>query len=288
MKSGALFAAATALAIAGATAAAPAKPQRVMSLNLCTDQILLQLLPPERIASVTYLSRGPDTGWPAVDASRVAVNYGTSEEVLAQRPDLVVAGTTSTLATRALLREVGTPLLELPGAESFADIRKITRTIAHALGEDEKGEALLRRMDATLAELDRTAPAKPITVVAWDGGGNVPGPSTLFDAILTAAGAVNVATRLNQNTIYGNYSGFDLEQLVALNPELVIYGASGNGRRDQVHQQVQHRVVRKLFSGRQITYNETLFRCGLPQSADAAKQLRESMQRTLTAGEKSQ
>ena len=287
MKRSGPFATVVALLIAGATAAAPARPQRVMSLNLCTDQILLQLLPPERIASVTYLSRGPDTGWPAVDASRVPVNYGTSEEVLAQKPDLVVAGTTSTLATRALLKKVGIPLLELPAAESFDDIRKLTRTIGHAVGEEDKAESVLQRMDATLAELRDAAPAKPITVVAWDGGGNVPGPCTLFDAILTAAGAVNVATRLNQDTLYGNYSSFDLEQLVALNPELVIFGGSGNGRPDQVHQQVQHRVVRKLFAGRQITYNETLFRCGLPQSADAAKQLRQSMQRTLAAAEKS-
>ena len=272
-----------ALILMGAAAAAPAKPQRVMSLNLCTDQLLLQLLPPERIASVTYLSRGPDTGWPAADASKVPINYGTSEEVLAERPDLVIAGTTSTFSTRALLKQAGIPLLEVPAAESFDDIRMLTRTIGRAVGEEEKAESLLRQMDVTLAQLHNTAPAKPIAVVAWDGGGNVPGPDTLFDAILTAAGAVNAATRLNQNTLYGNYSGFDLEQLVALNPELVIYGGSGNGRPDQVHQQVQHRIVRKLFAGRQITYNETLFRCGLPQSADAAKQLRESMQRTLAA-----
>ena len=283
MMRGVLSLAAVALCVAGAAAGAPAKPQRVMSLNLCTDQLVLQMLPPERIASVTYLSRGPDTGRPAVDASRVPVNYGTSEEVLAEHPDLVIAGTTSTFAARALLKQAGIPLLELPAAENFADIRSLTRTIGRAVGEEEKAESLLRRMDATLAELQKSALANPITVVAWDGGGNVPGPATLFDAILTAAGAVNVATRLNQNTLYGNYASFDLEQLVALNPELVIYGGSGNGRQDQVHQQVQHRLVRKLFAGRQITYNETLFRCGLPQSAEAAEQLRQSMLRTLAA-----
>lgn len=283
MKQRAGLVAILAFALAGNAAGAPAKPQRVMSLNLCTDQVLLQLLPPERITSVTYLSRGPDTGWPAADASPVPVNYGTSEEVLAQHPDLVIAGTTSTLATRALLKKVGIALLELPAAESFDDIRKLTRTIGQAVGEEGKAESVLRQMDATLAELRATAPAKPISVVAWDGGGNVPGPATLFDAILTAAGGLNIATRLNQNTLYGNYASFDLEQLVALNPELVIYGGSGNGRPDQVHQQVQHRLVRKMFAGRQITYNETLFRCGLPQSADAAKQLRQSMQRALAA-----
>ena len=282
MKPRTLFATVAVLALAGA-ASAVGKPQRVMSLNLCTDQIVLQLLPPERIASVTYLARGPDVGFPSIDASRVKVNYGSSEEVLAQRPDLVIAGTTSTFATRALLKRAGIPLLELPGAESFEDIRNITRTIGRALEQQARAEALLQRMDSTLAELRETAPGKPIPVVAWDGGGNVPGPGTLFDAILTAAGAENVAARLNQNTFHGNYAGFDLEQLVTLDPQLVVYGGSNRRRPDSVHRQVQHRVVQKLFAGRQIAYNETFFRCGLPQSADAAKQLRETMRHTLAA-----
>jgi iron complex transport system substrate-binding protein len=34
-------------------------PQHVMSLSMCTDDLLLELLPPERIASVTYYSRDP-------------------------------------------------------------------------------------------------------------------------------------------------------------------------------------------------------------------------------------
>ena len=38
---------------------AQAKPQRIVSLNLCTDQLLLQLVEPERIAALTYLSDDP-------------------------------------------------------------------------------------------------------------------------------------------------------------------------------------------------------------------------------------
>jgi hypothetical protein len=35
--------------------------------------------------------------------------------------------------------------------------------------------------------------------------------------------------------------------------------------------------VRRLYAGRQITYPETLYSCGLPQSADAARDLRRAM-----------
>ena len=82
------------IATATATAApAPAAaPQRVLSLNLCTDQLLMALLPPQRIASITWLSR--TEGDPALldIARQLPVNHGSPEEVLAARPDLVLAG----------------------------------------------------------------------------------------------------------------------------------------------------------------------------------------------------
>jgi len=96
------------LALSGA-GAAERSPQRVMSLNLCTDQLILQLLPPERITSVTFLSRSTEHSFLKEKAFTVPINYGTSEEVLRQHPDVVLAGNTSTPAVRELLRRVGAP-----------------------------------------------------------------------------------------------------------------------------------------------------------------------------------
>src|SRR5262245_17013577 len=172
-----------ALVAASAAAATSPPPQRVMSLNLCTDQLLLQLLPRERIVSVSFLSSSAENAYLTAERFGVPVNYGTSEEVLRYHPDLVVAGTTTTAPVRALMTRLRLPLLEVPPAEDFEQIRTVTRTIAHAIGEDEKAESLLREMDATLAELAATAPKERIVVAGWDGGGNVPLKGTLFDAI---------------------------------------------------------------------------------------------------------
>ena len=69
-----------------------AAPQRIMSLNICTDQLLLALAPEKRIASLTFLAREkqPLRYWP--QAARIPVNYGSAEDVLAVRPDLVLTG----------------------------------------------------------------------------------------------------------------------------------------------------------------------------------------------------
>src|SRR5262249_31133549 len=116
---------------------APSKDVRVMSINLCTDALVLDLLPPERITSVSYLARfSTDTGL-AAKAARVGVNYGMAEEVVAQNPSLVVAGTFAATATRQVLKRAGFAMIEVPPANDFDDIRKVTRQVGKAVGQEE-------------------------------------------------------------------------------------------------------------------------------------------------------
>src|SRR5262249_32491775 len=140
------MAAAIALVTAPATIALShaAEPQRVMSLNLCPDQLALMLLPPERIASVSFLSRASEKPLLTAEAAGVRINYGTLEEVLAQKPDLVLAGTASTPTTREFLKRSNIPLLEIPLATNFDEIRDTTRAVGRALGENAKAETLIR------------------------------------------------------------------------------------------------------------------------------------------------
>jgi iron complex transport system substrate-binding protein len=272
-----ILTATAALAISNATHAVEA-PQRVMSLGLCTDQLLLQLVPPERITSVTYLSRQEANSYLSAEAFGVSINYGTPEEVAREHPDLVLTGTFSTPAVRMLLRRLGVPLVEVPPAEDFDQIRAVTRQVASAVGAVEKGEALIAEMDAALADLARTKPSRQIVVAGWTTSGIVPAKGTLFDSIVTAAGGENVANLIGSKPLYGQYTAFDLEQVVALRPDILAYGDSRVGRADLSGEQLRHPIVRRLFAGRQIAYPETLYSCGLPQSATiAARQFRRAM-----------
>src|SRR5262245_29658790 len=107
-----LLAAAPWLISHAAVAAALPEGGRVMSINLCTDALVLDLLPPERIVSVSFLSRFSSDPGLAAKAARVGVNYGLAEEVAAQNPALVLAGIFSATATRQALKRVGYPIVE--------------------------------------------------------------------------------------------------------------------------------------------------------------------------------
>jgi iron complex transport system substrate-binding protein len=267
-----------ATALCAMTASAQ-KPQHVMSLSMCTDAMLLDLLPLRRIAAITFLSRDPSNSFLWPQAAKVPITYGSAEEVLADRPDFVLAGTYTTPATRMLIKKIGIPLLEVPAANNFAEIRATTRSVAHALGEEALGEALIAKMDVTLRDLAAAKPQRPIRVAGWNGGGSVPGRGTLFDSILTAAGGVNVASSDGEGD-----GSFDLEQLLEARPDVLAYGSDTSSAPSLHSDEALHPLILKLYEGRRISYPSALYSCGVVESADAAVALRASLLKALPGG----
>lgn len=274
----ALRIAAIALAAAVLPGIAAAKPQRILSMNQCTDLLVMQLVPKARIAGVTYLARdGAQALFPGA-ATGIPVNYGTPEDIIKFRPDLILTGDFSLAVTRRLAREVGAPIVEVKSTRTFDDVRRNLRQIGTAVGEPARAEALIRQMDARLAGLAAQTPARPVRVVAWDGGATVPGTDTFANRIITAAGAVNIAARSGPI-----YTGFDVERLLEARPDALLFG--GDGKPLLQAEEARHRVVRRIFADRVIGYPEVAFNCGLPQSAKAAVDLRRQLDALPSRGE---
>lgn len=274
------WAAAMALLTSGCGGAGtPAVPQpsghplRIMSLNLCTDQLVLALLPPERITSVTFLAREPGSSLMHAAAMRVGANHGTIEEVIRDRPDLVIAGSFTTPATRALLRRLDYPLLELGEAGGFDDIRRLTRQVAAAVGEPARGEALIADMDRELAALAR-ARGPAIRVAAWDRAGFGGGPGTLLAAIFAAAGARNIAAEPPASS----HGAPDAEVLLAAAPDLLVQGSPHAAAPSLDDNGAQHRVLRRFWPpGRTLTVPQAYYVCGTPMIGRAATMLRDQL-----------
>jgi iron complex transport system substrate-binding protein len=247
-------------------------PQRIVSLNLCADQLVMALVPPQRIASLTWLSRTEGDPELLALARRLPANHGSAEEVLAARPDLVIAGRYTTSTTRALLRRSGIPLLEIDPVQDWDGIRSVTRVVARALDEVARGESLLAAMDARLAALERARPATPIRVIGWGGGGNdVPGTDTLFNTLLEAAGGINVGALREE------HGGFDVERVVLRRPEALLRGIAYGATPALRNEAANHRLLRRLYPRGQLTYPEALFGCGVPHAAVAAQALQRSL-----------
>jgi iron complex transport system substrate-binding protein len=262
-----------AAAMLGSPAAtAVSRPQRIMSLNVCTDLLLLQIAPRARIASVTFMGpQGAAVLFPG-RADGIALNHGRAEDIINTRPDLILDSGLGAPLTRNMARQVGARVVEVKNADSFADIRDIVRQVGDAVGEPERAAALVREMDVTLADLAAHPPARRPRVVAWSGGSAVPGKGSLTDAIITAAGATNIAAQPGHAE-----SSFGVEELLAARPDALLYGGATLGQPSLISDEGQHRVVRQLYAGRRIRYNDIAHTCGVPQSADSARALRRAL-----------
>src|SRR5262245_9331722 len=163
-------AAAAMLAATAATCAqaeAPPKPQRIVSLDLCADQLLIELVEPERIAAVTFMA--PVQGLSAIweRAKGLPVTRGAAEDVLSHRPDLILAGQYGSAPTVNLLRRLKANVVVVPMASDLEGVRVAVRAVAAAVGEDARGEAMVAAFDRRLAQIKPPSPASAPTAVVY-------------------------------------------------------------------------------------------------------------------------
>jgi len=263
---------------------ASAAPRRIVSLNPCVDAILMEVAEPSRIAAITHYSRDPGaTAIPIDLARRFPVTYGTAEEVIALRPDLVIAGRHVDLATRNALARTGIPMLLLDVPESVAASREQVMAIAAAVGAPEKGRRLNARINAALARAGAfRGPPQPALI--WLGGGMVPGAGTLSDELLRRAGFRNMSAA------YGlqQWDMLPTEHLL-MNPPRVIFtalGAAGAapGSREAAARALTARGLRRIRANvRLVHYPRQMVQCAGPALEHAADRLAE-VRRSLEHG----
>ena len=251
-----------------AAAAAQAAPERVVSVNLCTDQLALLLAAPGQLISVSALSQDPRTSAMAEAARALPANHGRAEEVFLMRPDLVIGGTYTTSATRAMLQRLGVRVETLPPAASFDDVRANLRRMGELLGRDAEAEALVKRFDRDLARLTAEPGGRPRAAL-YQAQGYMSGAATLAGEILVAAGFDNIAAELG---LAGG--GFlSLESLVAVDPDLVVRGRPQPAA-SRAEELLDHPAIRHLTRDDALTGPDWV--CGTPHVLRAVERLAHS------------
>ena len=252
-----------------ALAHADGVPQRIVTLNACADQIVVDLVPRERIRAVSHLAADPLTSAVADKARGIPWTRGNAEEVLAFDPDLVIAGEYTTPATVALLEQLGLKVLKVPGASDFDGARAVTRLIADAVGEREKAERWLADFDRRIAAASSTAAWRPKAVV-YQVNNLASGPGSIADTVLRAAGFRNLTAELN----LGPGGQLPLEALVADPPDLIILSGPIDEYRTVVADNLRHPALAALTRMHMTTTLPwRLWLCATPHLAEAVERL---------------
>lgn len=248
-----------------------AKPQRIVSLDLCTDQLLIELVGRERIAAVTFLAADPALSAMPAKARGLPITHGAAEDVLRYDPDLILAGPFGVAPTVGLLRRLKRNIVVVPQPSDLAGVRTSVRTVAAAVGEEERGEAIVSAFDRRLAALAPQASdtARP-TAVVYQIGGSISGPGSFVEAALITAGFRNAAA--DYRLMRGEQ--VPLEWLVARPPDLLVLASGVDEYRTAVADNLRHpalTLLRQRHASIELPWQMWL--CGTPHVADAIERL---------------
>ena len=119
---------------------------RVASLDLCADEYLLLLARGGEIASVSRLSHDPADSPLWRSARRYPAHRGGLEQILGQRPTLLLATGGGGGATAAIARKAGVALLSLPYPQSVGDVEKAMVRVSRLLGKPARADGWRRRL----------------------------------------------------------------------------------------------------------------------------------------------
>jgi iron complex transport system substrate-binding protein len=254
------------------------RPRRVVSLNPCLDVILVEVADRAQIGGLSHYARDAYSSTIADVARTLPFTYESAEEVLALRPDLVLTGRHSSLATRNALDRLNIPkaLFGVPDtvAESLEQVREVARLVGHPV----RGEALVRRIESALAAAAPAPGARPLSALIFMPGGFASGPGTLMDEMMRRMGLANAAKR------YGLRQSMHvpLERVIADPPDILLAGEPYPGAPSWAERVMEHpALVRVAGRMQRAVFPERLLFCGGPVLIRTAAALSRARQAAL-------
>jgi iron complex transport system substrate-binding protein len=256
------------LALLGATAAPPA-PRRIVSLNLCADQLLVGLADRSQIVALTEWARDPELSSVATQARAIPFTHRSAEEVMALRPDLVIGAPFQTRAVLAPLKSQGLTLLDLPWSQNVAAIEAAITTLAAAVGHPERGARMIAQMRRTLASVG-PPPGRWRVAAYYQRQGYLTGTGTLVDEMFRRVGLVNLAGRLGRPAL----SHLSLEEMALARPDFLILESGTRVVADRGTGALHHPLLNTAIpAARHLYIEQAQTVCGSPAFADAVASL---------------
>ena len=215
-------------------------PKRVVSINVCTDQLAMLLADEGQLYSVSTLATDPRTSAMADEARAFHANRGQAEEIFLMKPDLVVAGAYTARAAVEMLRQFDIPVEVFTPATGVDDIPAKIRQMGTALGREQEAEALVEDFETRLGALRDKVSTRPRAALYF-ANGYTTGDQTLAGQILVAAGFANIAGEAGLSS----GGSLPLEVLAMTDPDFVVTSEKypGASRSEAI---LDHPVVQKL------------------------------------------
>jgi iron complex transport system substrate-binding protein len=265
-----------AFAMFGGVSAHAAGLPRIVSINLCTDQLLLPLADAAQILGLSRFSHDAWQSWAADDARRFPSLSGGAEDVLMLKPDVVVASLFDKRSTRELLKAQGLRLAEFSVPRNLDEVKAQIREMGEIVRHQDRAEAEIVQLDAAVARARRAVEEKRYSVLPLSRRGWVSGSDSLVSSLLTETGLFNAAADLG----VGQGGFASLEAIVNAKPDFLLLSEAGDRAEDDGRAFLLHPALERFYPpSKRIVIPERLTVCGGVMLADALDVLVAELQR---------
>ncbi len=234
---------------AGENVSIPKAPLRIVSQTLATDEILLEIVPNERLVALSEVADDPKYSFCAEKAKLVKARCTNSaEEILKLQPDMIFVASYSRAELVQLLKTSGAPVFRFSHFDSIADIKSNIRALGSATGCEDQAAALINRMENRISAANRKAVAsgKRLRVLSYSASNDTAGAGTSFDDVLKSLNCVNVAA---ENGVNG-FAQVSSEQLTRWKPEYIVASAQPGRAEDVRRKLLQNPAVAASPAGK--------------------------------------
>ena len=207
-------------------------PERVLTYSLGHDEILLSLLPHDRIAAIGKFTGNEAYSNVADRVEGLDVYEKGAENVLAQQPDLFIASKTTKEDIVNLINDAGVPVVR-PALENSSEgnIPNIL-LYGYMLGVEDRALELVAEIQSRLATITDAVPPpgdserpNTMSITRYSDTLYVPGSNTTVGGIMETAGGTNTAARDGLEGI----QKVSMESVAALSPDVIFITQSGEG-----------------------------------------------------------
>lgn len=260
-------------------AASTALP-RVLSINMCADQMVMLLADPSQIVALSPLSQESAGSYLHELAQAYPQARPSAEDILPREPDLVLSGPYPPRYTVAMLDELGIAHESLSIANSVSAMLGNLARVGELLQQEEKAARIIEQLELRLGQIADTVKALDEALVLSDGrrpsaavydaNGYTVGPESMRGEAMDLAGWHNVATEQGIET----YGVLQLESLIHLRPDVLIESPYSAGTYSRGQMLTKHPSLRKAGLNPQlisIPSNQTI--CAGPWSVGVIERL---------------
>ncbi len=210
-------------AIVNAKGVQAKKYNHIVSLTLSGDEMLLGLVPENRIAGLSGKINEDKEISNIVDKAKKFPKVEGNEEVLMSlEPDLIIVADWLSKRITDIGAITGAKVYFYKTPNSYEEQKKLIRDLANLVEEKENGEKLIKNMDDRLKALQNKITknykgAKP-RILIYTSFGTTSGKNTTFSDMVKLINGVNVVAEAGID----GFKDISKEKVIELNPDIII------------------------------------------------------------------